>query len=138
MQFYHERRLFPLFTRRHRLGPALRISSGPISVWDTKKGAGQVDTLGLMRDFLAERLDVARDKVVPEAKLADLGVDSLMFAEMLFEFEDRANTELDIRSADALPETVGELITLIDAHLQTGTAAAPAPVPPSTPGSNAA
>lgn len=103
-----------------------------------REGAGQVDTLGLMRDFLAERLDVARDKVVPEAKLADLGVDSLMFAEMLFEFEDRANTELDIRSADALPETVGELITLIDAHLQAGTGTSPASAPPSTSGSNAA
>ena len=70
-----------------------------------------------MRDFLAERLDVTGDKVVPEAKLADLGIDSLMFAEMLFEFEDRAKTELDIRTADALPETVGELIALIEAHL---------------------
>ncbi len=96
-----------------------------------RKGAEQVDTLGLMKDFLAERLDVAEDKVVPEAKLADLGIDSLMFAEMLFEFEDRANTELDIRSADALPETVGELITLIDAHLQAGSTATPASPSPS-------
>lgn len=91
-----------------------------------------MDTLGLMRDFLAERLDVEREKVVPEAKLAELGVDSLMFAEMLFEFEDRANTELDIRSADALPETVGELITLIDAHLQAGGSTPSASPPPAT------
>lgn len=71
-----------------------------------------------MKEFLADRLEIEGSKVVPEAKLADLGIDSLMFAEMLFEFEDRAQTELDIRSADALPETVGELIALIDAHLQ--------------------
>lgn len=90
-----------------------------------------MDTLGLMRDFLAERLDVAGDKVVPEAKLADLGIDSLMFAEMLFEFEDRAKIELDIRSAEKLPETVGELITMIDAHLQAGADASPAAPPPS-------
>lgn len=90
-----------------------------------------MDTLGLMRDFLAERLDVAGDKVVPEAKLAELGVDSLMFAEMLFEFEDRAKTELDIRSADALPETVGELVAMIDAHLQATSEAASAAQQPS-------
>ena len=76
-----------------------------------------------MREFLAERLEIAGERVVPEARLADLGVDSLMFAEMLFEFEDRANIELDIPSADNLPETVGELIALIDSHL--GAAAQP-------------
>ena len=96
-----------------------------------RSGAEHVDTLGLMRDFLAERLDVAREKVVPEAKLAELGIDSLMFAEMLFEFEDRAKIELDIRSADALPETVGELITMIDAHLQAATETSPSSQPPS-------
>lgn len=82
-----------------------------------------------MRDFLAERLEIPGEKVVPEAKLADLGVDSLMFAEMLFELEDRAKTELDIRSAEALPETVGDLVALIEAHLQS--AAPVAQVPPS-------
>lgn len=76
-----------------------------------------MDTLGLMREFLAERLEIAGEKVVPDAKLADLGVDSLMFAEMLFEFEDRANCELNIPSADSLPETVGDLISLINTHL---------------------
>lgn len=83
----------------------------------TPKGARQVDTLGLMREFLAERLEITGERVVPEAKLAELGVDSLMFAEMLFEFEDRANVELNIPSADSLPETVGELLSLIDTHL---------------------
>ena len=92
-----------------------------------------MDTLGLMREFLAERLEIEGDKVVPEAKLADLGVDSLMFAEMLFEFEDRANTELDIRSADALPDTVGELISLIDEHLKAQGASASAMPPASAP-----
>lgn len=86
----------------------------------TPKGARQVDTLGLMREFLAERLEITGERVVPEARLADLGVDSLMFAEMLFEFEDRANVELNIPSADNLPETVGELISLIDTHLSGG------------------
>lgn len=77
-----------------------------------------------------ERLDIPREKVVPEAKLADLGVDSLMFAEMLFELEDQAKTELDIRSADALPETVGELIALIETHLQAGALKASTPPHP--------
>ncbi len=86
----------------------------------TPKGAKHVDTLGLMREFLAERLEINGERVVPEAKLADLGVDSLMFAEMLFDFEDRANIELNIPSADSLPETVGELLSLIDTHVGGG------------------
>lgn len=74
------------------------------------------DTLTLIRRFLAERLDVPAERVTPEAVLADLGVDSLMFAEMLFEFEDRTGSEIDIQSADSMPCTVGELVTLVDQH----------------------
>ncbi len=83
-----------------------------------------VDTLQLVKDFLAERLEVPGDKVVPEAELSDLGVDSLMFAEMLFEFEDRAKVNIDITSGEVLPKTVADLVTLIDAHLSQAAPAA--------------
>jgi len=76
-----------------------------------------VSTLELVRDFLAQRLETPREKVVPEARLDDLGVDSLMFAEMLFEFEDRARVSIDVTDGGAIPATVGELIALIDTHL---------------------
>jgi len=83
-----------------------------------------VNTLELVKDFLAQRLEVPGEKVVPEALLDDLGVDSLMFAEMLFEFEDRTHISIDITSANAQPATVGELVALIDSYLSK---AAPAP-----------
>jgi acyl carrier protein len=82
-----------------------------------------MNTFEMVKDFLAERLEVPGEKVVPEALLADLGIDSLMFAEMLFELEDRAHRTIDITSSGALPATVAELVALIDTHLS---AAAPA------------
>lgn len=45
-----------------------------------------------------------------ETTLADLGIDSLSLAEMLFEYEDRFNEEVDIR---VRPQTVQELFSLL-------------------------
>ena len=71
-----------------------------------------MDSIGLIRDFLGERLAVAAEKVVPEALLADLGVDSLMLLELMFEFEDRFEIKLP---ADLVaPKTVGEMASTMD------------------------
>ena len=48
-----------------------------------------MDSLSLIREFLQGRLGVEAEKVVPEALLEPLGVDSLMALELMFEFEDR-------------------------------------------------
>lgn len=71
-----------------------------------------MDSIGLIREFLKDRLGVEPDSVVPEAPLADLGVDSLMMLELMFEFEDRFNIKLssDLKT----PQTVGEMIALMD------------------------
>ena len=71
-----------------------------------------MDSIGLIRDFLKDRLGVESDTVVPEAPLADLGVDSLMMLELMFEFEDRFNIKLssDLKT----PQTVGEMVALMD------------------------
>jgi acyl carrier protein len=50
--------------------------------------------------------------VVPGALRADLGVDSLMLAELMFEAEDRLGISIDSRVV--IPKTVGEMVTLID------------------------
>jgi acyl carrier protein len=76
-----------------------------------------MNTFEMVKDFLAERLEVPGDKVTPEALLSDLGIDSLMFAEMLFEFEDRTHSSIDITASTTLPATVAELVALVDAHL---------------------
>lgn len=71
-----------------------------------------MDSIGLIRDFLRDRLGVEPERVVPASPLADLGVDSLMMLELMFEFEDRFAVKLspDLKS----PKTVGEMVALMD------------------------
>jgi acyl carrier protein len=71
-----------------------------------------MDSLTIIREFLDSRLEIAPERVLPEAKLDDLDVDSLMLAEIVFEFEDRFNLTLprNLKS----PRTVGELVALMD------------------------
>jgi acyl carrier protein len=72
------------------------------------------DDLALIQNFLKDRVDSAMlDKIVPEATLTDLGIDSLMQAELLFEFEDR--TGMTVPSNFPLPQTVGELLQQLKA-----------------------
>ena len=71
-----------------------------------------MDSIGLIRDFLQERLGVAPDRVVPEATLANLGVDSLMMLELMFEFEDRCGIKLP--SNLTTPKTVGDMRATMD------------------------
>ena len=71
-----------------------------------------MNSIGLIRDFLQNRLGTAPERVVPEAVLAGLGVDSLLMLELIFEFEDRFGVKLpgDLTS----PRTVGEMASLMD------------------------
>lgn len=71
-----------------------------------------MESLGLIREFLQDRLGVAPDLVVSDAQLETLGVDSLMMLELMFEFEDRFGITLskDLKS----PKTVGEMVALMD------------------------
>lgn len=67
----------------------------------------------LIRTFLIDRLGVESQQVQPEALLAELGVDSLMLAELMFEAEDRLG--IDIPSDTEPPKTVAEMQAVIDA-----------------------
>ena len=71
-----------------------------------------MDSLGLIREFLQDRIGVTPEQVVPEAPLAPLGGDSLMMLELMFEFEDRFGITLskDLKS----PRTVGDMAELMD------------------------
>ena len=87
------------------------------------------DTLSVVKQFLAERLDIDPAQVVPQARLDEMGIDSLMFAEMLFELEDRLHTTIDVQSSEQMPETVAALLTVVERYraLANGGKAAPAP-----------
>lgn len=71
-----------------------------------------MDSIGLIREFLEERLAVTPESVLPAASLAELGVDSLLMLELIFEFEDRFDIKLS--SGLEAPKTVGEMVTLMD------------------------
>jgi acyl carrier protein len=71
-----------------------------------------MDSLNLIREFLDGRLGVPPQQVVPAATLANLGVDSLMMLELVFECEDRFGVTLDKNLKS--PKTVGELVVLVD------------------------
>ncbi len=75
-----------------------------------------MDSIGLIREFLKDRLGVDPEKVVPEAPLGDLGVDSLMLLELMFEFEDRFGIKLsnDLET----PKSVGQMAALMDGLIQ--------------------
>ena len=66
----------------------------------------------LIRSFLTDRLGVQPDQIQPGAALAELGVDSLMLAELMFEAEDRLGISID--SNVTVPKTVGDMVRLID------------------------
>ena len=70
------------------------------------------DPLELVRAFLAGRLGTEPTRVTRDARLADLGVDSLILLELFFEFEEKSG----VRLAQDLPtpKTVGELIAIVE------------------------
>jgi acyl carrier protein len=65
-----------------------------------------------IRNFLHARQGIETEKIVPESALADLGVDSLMMLELIFEFEDQFGITLP--EGMKSPKTVGEMVTLMD------------------------
>lgn len=79
-------------------------------------------SLQILRDFLQERTDIDPAKIVPEATLEDLGIDSLTQLELLFEFEEKLH--INLPNVDERPATIGELIALVEAHLTTQPSAA--------------
>jgi acyl carrier protein len=78
-----------------------------------------MNAIELIRRFLVDRLGVAEAAVVPEAVLSELGVDSLMLAELMFEAEDLLGIE--ISSNQAPPQTVADMVSVIDSLAATKT-----------------
>lgn len=75
-------------------------------------GYTNMDSIDLIRDFLKQRLGVTPEMVTPEARLEELGVDSLMLLELMFEFEDKFGITLD--QTLQTPGTVGEMVGMME------------------------
>lgn len=71
-----------------------------------------MDSLELIREFLKDHLGLDPEKVTAEAELAEIGVDSLMMLELMFEFEDKC--DITLSSDLKTPKTVGEMVMLMD------------------------
>lgn len=68
--------------------------------------------LETMQTLLHERLGIDKDKVTLDASLEELGIDSLMQIELLFDFEDKYKVKIpDIAEK---PTTIGELLAVIE------------------------
>jgi acyl carrier protein len=74
--------------------------------------AAAMNPTELIQNFLHDRLGTDVGSVVDSARLADLGVDSLMLAELMFEAEDRLG--ISISSDQTPPETVADMVALIE------------------------
>jgi acyl carrier protein len=59
-----------------------------------------VTTLERLRALLARDFDIAPEKLVPEATLEDLGIDSLQMIEIVFCIEDEFGIKVDADAAE--------------------------------------
>jgi acyl carrier protein len=71
--------------------------------------------LKTMQELLYERLGVDKGRVTLDASLEDLGIDSLMQIELLFDFEDKYKVK--IPDLTEKPTTIGELIAIVEPFL---------------------
>ncbi len=71
--------------------------------------------LNLVRQALVRYSDTPSDQIQLDTVLADIQVDSLTLAELLFELEDRLNTT--IADATEVPKLVSDVVTLILPYL---------------------
>jgi acyl carrier protein len=68
--------------------------------------------LETMQTLLHERLGIDKDRVTLDSSLEDLGIDSLMQIELLFDFEDKYKVKIpDITEK---PTTIGGLLAVIE------------------------
>ncbi|MBU3611600.1 phosphopantetheine-binding protein [Polynucleobacter sp. MG-27-Goln-C1] len=68
--------------------------------------------LETMQELLHERLGIEKDKVSLDSSLDDLGIDSLMQIELLFDFEDKYKVK--IPDISEKPTTIRELLAVIE------------------------
>lgn len=67
-------------------------------------------------ELLVEKYGVDASKVSADATLADLGLDSLSVAELVFDIEDLF--AIQIETEDAEFKTFGDAVALVDRYLQ--------------------
>jgi acyl carrier protein len=67
-----------------------------------------MDFLLIIRNLLNDRLGLEHDRILPESTLNELGVDSMMLLELLFELEDKSG--MTLTKEVPAPKTIGDLV----------------------------
>lgn len=68
--------------------------------------------LETMQNLLQDRLGIDKEKVTLNSSLEELGIDSLMQIELLFDFEDKY--KIKIPDVTEKPTTIGELLKIVE------------------------
>jgi acyl carrier protein len=71
--------------------------------------------LSLVEEALSKYTEIPSGGIQPETLLADLQIDSLTLAELLFELEDRLGTS--ISEVTQPPKQISEILALIEPYL---------------------
>jgi acyl carrier protein len=70
----------------------------------------------MVKQFLAERFDIATDNLTSDTAMRDLGLDSIMMLDVMLEVEDRLGIKLTDLSMPANPK-LGDLVALIQRNM---------------------
>ncbi|WP_322520368.1 phosphopantetheine-binding protein [Guyparkeria halophila] len=76
-----------------------------------------MQALELIRKGIAENTDLDPATVTPSSRLDELGVDSFTLLELIFTLEEQM--EIELGSDVGTPETVQDLIDILQPHLPT-------------------
>jgi acyl carrier protein len=79
------------------------------------------EILNVVRQFFHDR-KIDAGKIVPQAKITDLAIDSLMVMELIYELEDRFHVDIDARNFE--PTTVQQCVEFMKKLLPPSRAAA--------------
>ena len=71
-----------------------------------------MSTLSIVQDLLVAEFGLTHEQVAPEAKLEDLGIDSLATLELLFKLEDQFG--LDLNGEPTPVVTVADIVSEVD------------------------
>jgi acyl carrier protein len=76
------------------------------------------DTFDRLMDLISSQHHLDMSGVTAQTGLAEVGLDSLAVAELLFSIEETFQVNLGDVAPEAVPATVGEIVTLIDEKLK--------------------
>ena len=82
-------------------------------------GVGTENVKSMVVDFLVERFELPRGRLLGETPLRELGLDSIMLLDVMLDVEDRLGVKLRDLAMPASP-TIDDIAALIERNLASG------------------